>query len=127
MTPSSGQGFDIEALRAAAERKERASSDWHDLLECGLENVQGWADAHRILRESASAFDRASEALTRAVLAGEVVVVPREPTEAMIEAAGGEEFDPSRWDDPTIRPADIYAAMLSALPAPPSNKGTDNG
>jgi len=46
------------------------------------------------------------------------VLVPREPTEAMLEAAGGKSFDPSRWDDPLIEPGKIWSEMLAAAPIP---------
>jgi hypothetical protein len=50
----------------------------------------------------------------------DAVMVPREPTEAMIEAATGC-MDPiictERWDDPSIDVREIYRDMVAAAPA----------
>lgn len=58
------------------------------------------------------------------------VLVPREPTEAMLEAAMQREDDEplSDWGKLVPAPhAEIYAAMLAATPAHDQPEGSDNG
>jgi len=50
------------------------------------------------------------------VLADGFVLVPREPTEAMIDAAGGEYINLERADDPSYQPRDVWEAMIAAAP-----------
>lgn len=61
------------------------------------------------------------------------VVVPREPTEAMIEAATGCKnpiINTERWDDPSIDVREIYRDMIAAAPQPeaaPPAPSADSG
>lgn len=47
-------------------------------------------------------------------IARAVILAMREPTEAMIAAAGGETVSLHRVDDPGYEPADVFRTMIDA-------------
>ncbi len=113
---------------------ERPRSEWRHLFEgaCTIPPA-GWYCTRTPGHDGpCAAHEAASRQPTPAPAADAEVrdgwkLVPVEPTEAMLDAAGGRTFDPSRWDDPTVDTAGIWSAMLAASPKAPAVALTSPG